>query len=228
MIDLCYQTLALADIDRTKYAAKIAKNAERILSLQRPSGQWSMRFEPKQPEVEFQTGHALWALHAAGIPADHPQVAKAIRYLLRSAAAVRRLDGPAAVVREFPHAVPRNADGGAGAQLLLSRAAASKGMGHAQRRRSSSHDPAELLRDLDNIWDRLPARPAGPGEARGSVQRRADPAAGRGSARTGGCACDAWMLLAKLLGDPSKLVQRTAAWAMRQMYSRHEDSHGRV
>ena len=35
MIDLCYQTLALADIDAAKYKDQIAKNAERILSLQR-------------------------------------------------------------------------------------------------------------------------------------------------------------------------------------------------
>ena len=42
-----------------------------------------MRFDPEQPEVEFQTGHALWALQAAGVPASNPQVAKAIDYLLR-------------------------------------------------------------------------------------------------------------------------------------------------
>ena len=53
MIDLCYQTQALADIDRTKYRGQIQKNVDRILSLQRPDGQWSMRFDPQQPEVEF-------------------------------------------------------------------------------------------------------------------------------------------------------------------------------
>ena len=82
MVDLCYQTLALAEIDRERFRGQIQRNAERILSLQRPDGQWSMRFEPAQPEVEFQTGHALWALQAAGIPRDNPQVAKAIDYLL--------------------------------------------------------------------------------------------------------------------------------------------------
>ncbi len=83
MIDLCYQTLALADIDREKYREQIAKNAARILSLQRPDGQWSMRFEGNQPEVEFQTGHALWALQAAQVPLTNQQVAKAIDYLMR-------------------------------------------------------------------------------------------------------------------------------------------------
>src|SRR6202011_3457560 len=83
MVDLCYQTQALVDMDRNKYASQIAGNVERILSLQRPDGQWSMRFEASQPEVEFQTGHALWALQAAGTPADEPHVAKAIAYLMR-------------------------------------------------------------------------------------------------------------------------------------------------
>src|SRR6185295_18094868 len=68
MIDLCYQTLALAEIDRAKYHEQIRANAERLFELQRPDGQWSMRFGPEQPEVEFQTGHALWALQAAGVP----------------------------------------------------------------------------------------------------------------------------------------------------------------
>jgi len=38
---LCYQTLALAEIDRTKYAAKIRANAERMPSLPAAYGQWS-------------------------------------------------------------------------------------------------------------------------------------------------------------------------------------------
>src|SRR5262249_5466345 len=54
MVDLCYQTLALADIDANKYRELIQQNVERIFSLQRSDGQWSMRFDPKQPEVEFQ------------------------------------------------------------------------------------------------------------------------------------------------------------------------------
>ncbi|MBC8165698.1 MAG: hypothetical protein H7Y20_07490, partial [Bryobacteraceae bacterium] len=71
-IDLCYQTLALAEIDRDKYQERIQKNADRILALQRPDGQWSARFDTKEPEVEFQTGHALWALQAAGVPKEQP------------------------------------------------------------------------------------------------------------------------------------------------------------
>lgn len=82
-IDLCYQTLALAAIDKTKYAAKIAANAARLMALQRTDGQWSAKLEPESLPVEFQTGHALWTLHAAGIPLSNPQVKKGLDFLLK-------------------------------------------------------------------------------------------------------------------------------------------------
>ena len=66
--DLCYQTLALADMDRERYSDLIHKNVEQLFSLQRPDGQWSYSLKPDQPEVEFQTGHVLWTLKAAGVP----------------------------------------------------------------------------------------------------------------------------------------------------------------
>jgi hypothetical protein len=82
-IDLCYQTLALAAIDKAKYQDKIAANAARLLAMQRPDGQWSAKLEPESLPVEFQTGHALWTLHAAGIPLSNPQVKKGLDFLLK-------------------------------------------------------------------------------------------------------------------------------------------------
>jgi hypothetical protein len=82
MVDLCYQTIALATIDRSGYAQKIRRNSERILSLQRSDGQWSMLFEPDSPAVEFQTGHALYALALAGYPVEEPHVAKGLAFVL--------------------------------------------------------------------------------------------------------------------------------------------------
>ena len=48
--------------------ASSRRTSQRLFSLQRPDGQWSYKFEPDQPEVEFQTGHVLWTLHEAGVP----------------------------------------------------------------------------------------------------------------------------------------------------------------
>jgi len=219
MVDLCYQTLALADIDRARYADKIRRNAERILSLQREDGQWAMRFEPDQPEAEFQTGHALWALHDAGIPVDNPQVAKAIRYLLGRQQAFGGWMDPLqsyenfrtpfretqmavlALSAYFPHEHRKGWDAPQPAQL--------------------AHDAGDLLRDLDNLWDSPPA--ALLAEVRGAA-RSNDALIRQGAAEALGRLADATSLdlLGHLLGDPSKLVQRTAAWAIRQVYSRRD------
>jgi hypothetical protein len=81
-IDLCYQTIALVEIDRTAYAERIKRNAERLLALQRADGQWSMLLDPNSVAVEFQTGHSLYALARAGYTPDHPQIKKGVDYLL--------------------------------------------------------------------------------------------------------------------------------------------------
>lgn len=82
LIDVCYQTLAFAEMDRAAYADKIKRNAERILSLQREDGQWSMLFEPASTAVEFQTYHCLYTLARAGYTLEQPQVAKSLKFLL--------------------------------------------------------------------------------------------------------------------------------------------------
>ncbi len=82
LIDLCYQTQAMLMIDRAGYADKIKRNTDRILSLQRTDGQWSMLFEPESAPVEFQTGHSLYTLALAGYKPDHPQIKRGVDYLL--------------------------------------------------------------------------------------------------------------------------------------------------
>ncbi|HTM49272.1 MAG TPA: hypothetical protein VL285_11340 [Bryobacteraceae bacterium] len=220
MIDLCYQTLALADIDRAKHAEKIRRNAERILSLQRPDGQWSMKFEPDQAEVEFQTGHALWALQAAGIPAVHPQVAKSIQYLLKRQQPFGGWMDPLQSFENFRTPFRETQMAVLGLSAYFHGPRESKGW-NTKPPEKLAHDPATLLGQLDNLWDK-----AAPGlvdqllEAAGSnetlVRQQAIEALGR-------VAPEAYAKsLAAGLGDRSKLVQRTAAWAARQIYNRSE------
>jgi hypothetical protein len=222
MTDLCYQTLALAEIDRARYAAQIRGNADRILSMQRPDGQWAMRFEAEQPEVEFQTGHALWALQAAGIPREHPQVAKAIRYMLERQQMFGGWMDPKqsyenfrtpfretqmavlALSSYFPAVEPR-----------------AKGWGSTVTRLPA--EPGELLEALDRVWDRPSTEVVRAIEVAASsndafVRQAAVEALGRLAMPSSAA------VIAARLGDESKLVQRTAAWALRQVYSRHTDA----
>ncbi len=220
MIDLCYQTQALADIDRDRYADKIRRNADRILSLQRSDGQWAMRFEKEQPEAEFQTGHALWALHAAGIPADHPQVAKAIRYLLGRQQPFGGWMDPLQSYENFRTPFRETQ------MAVLALSSYFPGSEHrkgwdAAEPAQLSRNPAELLRDLDNVWNPPPPalleevqRAAASNDA--LIRQQAAEALGRVAVPS------TLELLSRLLGDPSKMVQRTSAWAIRQVYSRHD------
>jgi uncharacterized ubiquitin-like protein YukD len=218
MIDLCYQTQALADIDRTRYAAQIAKNAERILSLQRPDGQWSMKFEANQPEVEFQTGHALWALAAAGIPRDNPQVKKAIDYLIGRQQAFGGWMDPLQSFENFKTPFRETQF----AILALSKyfpQDAHKGW-DSPKIDSLPGETVALLDALDNVWDKPSAKVIAQIESATHsnevlVRQAAAEALGRLALPS------SLPVLASLLGDPSKLVQRTAAWGLREIYSRH-------
>lgn len=221
MIDLCYQTLALADIDAAKYKDRISKDAERILSLQRPDGQWSMRFDPKEPEVEFQTGHALWALSAAGIGRDNPQVRKGLDYLLKRQQPFGGWFDPLQSFENFR--TPFRETQFAVLALSSYYRGADKAKGwNSPAPADLSKDPVQLLQQLDRVWDG--ASPALVREIEAAarsndalIRQAAAEALGRLADRS-----SAGTLIA-LLGDPSKLVQRTAAWALRQIYSRREN-----
>ncbi len=220
MIDLCYQTLALADIDSTKYKAQIAKNAARILELQRPDGQWSARFETNQPEVEFQTGHALWALQAAGIPASNPQVAKGLQYLLQRQQIFGGWMDPKQSFENFrtPFRETQMSVLALSAYYPL---AGRKAGWDTVPVTALSKDPVVMLDQLDQIWSR-------PSDA---VLQQVVAAAASNDALLRNAAVEVLGRLGeinsaytKLLADPSKIVQRNAAWALRQTYSRHADA----
>jgi hypothetical protein len=82
-----------------------------------------------------------------------------------------------------------------------------------------STDPVEAIQQLDQVWD-------APSPA---VRKQIEAAAESNDAMVRQAAVEALGRLGvfhntKLLGDRSKLVQRTAAWALRQSYSRHAET----
>ena len=219
MIDLCYQTLALADIDGVKYKEQIAANAARILSLQRPSGQWSMTFDSDAAEVEFQTGHALWALWAAGIPRDHPQVQKGLQYLLKRQQPFGGWFDPKQSFENFRTPFRETQFAVVALSAYYPREKHEKGWNSPQPEKLPQ-DPVELLKALDQIWD----------APRAEIVHQMETACSSGDVLIRQAAVEALgriaqphtaVTLASLLGDESKLVQRTAAWGLRQIYSRH-------
>ena len=218
--DLCYQTLALSDMDPVKYHDLIARNVQRLFALQRADGQWSYKFEADQPEVEFQTGHVLWTLHEAGVPLSDPHVAKAAEYLLGRQQEFGGWLDPLQSFENFRTPFRET-------QFAIMGLAAYYPLGERARGWNSpvvdklSNDPVQLLEQLNQVWDR-PSR---------EVLKQIDAAAHSNDALIRQAATEALgrlgdrdAALLPLLGDPSKMVQRTAAWAVRQSYSQHLDT----
>lgn len=218
--DLCYQTLALADMDRERYADLIHKNVERLFSLQRADGQWSYKLEPDQPEVEFQTGHVLWTLHAAGVPLSDPHVTKAIHYLMTRQQPFGGWLDPQQSFENFRTPFRETQFAIMALSAYYPRTGRSKGWNSPVVAKLSD-DPVQLLNQLDNVWD--PPSNA----VRTAIEQAAqsnDALIRQAAAEALGRLGQREPVLSNLLGDPSKMVQRTAAWAMRQTYSRHEDT----
>jgi HEAT repeat protein len=211
-VDLCYQTIAFADIDRAAYADRIRRNAERLLSLQRADGQWSMLFEKDSPSVEFQTYHCLYALARAGYKPDHPQIARALKFCLdrqqewggwfdpkqsyeNFRTPFRETQFAVMALSEFYRAVPESGQTGSRTPEqsdLLTRLA-----NISQAATSQADDQRRLMADLrsDEPMSRMAAA-----AALGSIHAKA-----------------AVVALTRLLADRSKLVQLAAAQALRRI-----------
>ena len=222
MNDLDYQTLALADIDKAKYRETIAKNAARILSLQRPDGQWSMKFEPTEAEVEFATGHALWALSAAGITADHPQVKKSIDYLMARQRGFGGWMDPLQSFENFRTPFRETQFAIVALSSYFPVKDGAKGW-NSPPLKTLATEPVALLDQLDQVWD-LPS-PGVVKQIEAATQSN-DPLIRQAAVEALGRLAlpSSVPELAKLLSDPSKLVQRTAAWSLRQVYANHPDT----
>ncbi len=216
LVDLCYQTLALAEMDSEAYREKIASNAKRILGLQRPDGQWAAQFKAAEPVAEFQTGHALWALHAAGIPSSHPQVEKALAYLLSRQQRWGGWLDPMQPYENFRTPFRETQMAILALSAYYPNGTRTMGWDTAQAPTLSA-EPVRLLQQLDEIWE----------ESTPALQQQLHTLTQSNDALIRQAAVEALGRLghaprATLLGDSSKLVQRTAAWATRQALSRND------
>lgn len=216
-IDLCYQTLALAAIGDPRHAQKIRANAERLLALQRPDGQWSARFDEKSFPVEFQTGHVLWALHAAGIPRENPQVAKGLAYLLGRQQQFGGWLDPLQSYENFRTPFRETQM----AVLALSAYYPRESAGPKWGRTPSG--PIRTLEDLNAIWNVPEPARLREIEALTAVPEPLLRAQALETLGRLGLA-ESLPIVAARMDDPSKLVMRAAAWAMRQIYNRRPEA----
>ncbi len=227
--DLAAQTIGLCLIDpkHEKHSALIQANVQQLVSLQRASGHWSVKFDPKYPITEMQTGESLYALASAGLEPGHPAMRRGIVALLIRQQAfggwfdLNPYEQFRTPFRETQWALI------ALSSLYPNSKTRSPGWNGplGQEPVSLRTDSAgKLIRDLERIWD-------GPGA---DLERTLIAQLGHQSPLVRLAACRALGRvgdestlsgLARCLGDESKVVRRAAAEALRFMGNRFNGSH---
>ncbi|HEU0173689.1 MAG TPA: HEAT repeat domain-containing protein [Blastocatellia bacterium] len=223
-VDLCYQTIAFVEIDRAAYADRIKRNSERILSLQRDDGQWSMLFEKDSPSVEFQTYHCLYTLARAGYSPEHPQIAKSFKFLLERQQEWGGWFDPKQSYENFRTPF-RETQFAVMALSEFYKGTDGKGWLAKAPRSLSSNDALSRLQEIDDVWSQpSPQLTRGLIASLGSEEPMMRMAAAAALGRVG--AKEAITDLGRLLGDRSKLVQIAAAQAVRRIIAKHQDRYG--
>jgi hypothetical protein len=214
LIDLCYQTQAMTMIDAKAYADKIKRNAERLLSLQRADGQWSMLFEPDSSPVEFQTGHSLYTLALAGYTPDHPQIKRGVDYLLARQQEWGGWFDPRQSYENFRTPFRETQFAVMALSQLYPEANKQKGWNAATLEKLSD-DPYVALEQVSDVW--LQPR-AAVSDAISQLADSDEPLMKRQSMVALGRYSDGGRSFrTRFVSDSSKIVQLAGAWAFRQL-----------
>ena len=255
-LDLAWKIDALAALGGGRYKAEVARLVEEAFSRQQPDGTWAMPFDMEEVQYNFQTQkvtrrklpplpgqegprssdiqtyHMIYALARAGVTLEDPRLKKAV-YLCLSRQTpsgawqgrpdYKNFDTP---FRDTQYAImalstlfpgPKGAGGAKGWNAGFA----------APPANFDGDNPAAAVGALDQHWDHPGEETAGKirkllASPHVLVRYQAAVALGR--------MADAGALepLANRLGDSSKLVERAAAWAVRQIASRRQTARPAV
>ena len=209
-------------IDKVKHANKIRRETGALLAFQNPDGGWHENDSGPGPSAVYTTGQLTWTLLQIGLPRDHPAIAKALRYLRSQQQdfggwfQTTTHENFRTPMRETRYALM------ALAEAFPRPGTSRRGWGNRDEgpaRLPRDDSLVHLLDDLENLWE-VPeadglrfARAIIPtlDHPEPIVRATASATLGRlGHPESVGP-------LVKRLADPSKIVWRAAAWALRHL-----------
>ena len=223
--DRIHRLYAWGLVDKVQFADRIKAEAEALLALQNTDGGWHELGRNPGPSADYTTGQLTWTLLRLGYSRDDPRIARALAYLLArqqpfggwfQSTTHENFRTP---MRETRYAIEALAEAypRPGAPL---RSWGNRSGQPSQAPRLGSI--LEKLDDLENLWD-VPET-ARLEIVRAVVSLLEDPepmVRARASACLGRIGeSSAVEGLAGRLGDPSKIVWRSAAWAIRRLGNR--------
>ncbi len=212
-------------IDPQKFAGKIRRETGALIALQNNDGGWNEVDTGPGPSALYTTGQLAWTLLRIGLPRDHPAVAKALRYILTQQQdfggwiQTTTHENFRTPMRETRYAV-----------MALSEAFPRPGA-PLQGWDNHNLDPArlhgtfsilEILENLENLWEIPKSDPAQYTQTVQSLLDHTEPLVRASAAACLGRIGDSRHIapLIHCLGDPSKIVWRASAWALRHLGNR--------
>jgi len=227
MIDLNWKIHMLATIDRHRYASQLDELIQQLYSYEQPNGMWPYPFDKNAKPADFISYHAVLALALAGRrPETDANLALAVNALMKAQRPEGSWEGDP-VYQGFN--TPFRATQFAVMALSTlypgpdQKPAQQKGWDDAfspPAKDLATDDLPLLLSQLDQFWDPAPA--ATVKQIRNILSSSNQPLAREAAARALGHMADATSIDALItgLGDSSKMVQRTSAWALRMIEER--------
>ena len=193
-----------------------------MLALQNADGGWHELDSGPGPSAVYTTGQLAWTLLRIGLPRDHPALAKALRYLLAQQQdfggwfQTTTHENFRTPMRETRYAVMALAEAFPRPEAPL-RGWGNRDGGPARLPRTDSL--VHTLDDLENLWDVPEPDRARFAQAIAPLLEHPEPLV-----RAAAAAClgrlgqaESAAALVGRLADPSKIVWRAAAWALRRL-----------
>jgi HEAT repeat protein len=230
MIDLNWKIHFLATVDRGQYASQLDELIQQLYSYEQPNGMWPYPLDKKAKPSDFISYHAVLALALAGRrPETDPNLERAVTAMLKAQRPEGSWEGDPVYqgfntpFRATQFAVMALATLYPGADAKPS---AEKGWDDAFPQPPTSLNMENLpllLSQLDQFWDLAPASTLK--QIRQVLADNRQPLAREAAARALGHMADGQSIKALInaLGDSDKMVQRTAAWALRMILERRPE-----
>jgi HEAT repeat protein len=223
VIDLNWKIQLLSALGREKYSSQIGALIDKLYEYETPEGAWPYPFDKKAKPADFVSYHAVLALAEAGHrPETDEHMARAVKAMLAAQRPEGSWEGDP-VYQGFN--TPFRATQFAVMALSTLYPGTTKAKNWdaaypAPATTLATNDLPLLLEQLDQYWDLAPEPVLA--QIRNVLAESDQPLAREAAARALGHMADpgALAVLIKGLGDPAKMVQVAAAYALRMVLSR--------
>ncbi len=227
IIDLSWKIMLLSEINRKKYATQIGALIDKLYEYESPEGGWPYPLDKKTKRADFVSYNAVLALAEAGRrPETDEHLALAVKAMLAAQRPEGSWEGDP-VYQGFNTPFRATQFAVMALSTLYPGDTTAKNWDAAYPRpvkALATNDLPLLLQQLDQFWDLAPEPVLR--QIRSVLASSDQPLAREAAARALGHMADpgALPVLIKGLGDRTKMVQSTSAYAIRMILSRRQNT----